>query len=56
MIVKETKTNMAGEYLCFLPAGKYVIEYFLENVINTGMEFTVAPDQKLLRMAAPQQG
>jgi hypothetical protein len=53
-VVKETKTNRAGDWMCFLPPGKYGAEYFLENVIQANVGFNISPEQKLLRVAQPQ--
>jgi hypothetical protein len=50
-IVKETKTNKAGEWMCFLPPGKYGAEYFLKDMINANVNFNVTSDQKLIRVA-----
>ena len=52
-IVRETKTNRAGEWQCFLAPGQYKAEYSLENVINTSVIFNVTPDQQLLRVPQP---
>lgn len=53
-IVKETKTNRAGEWMCFLPPGKYGAEYFLENIIQANVSFNISSEQRLLRIAQPQ--
>jgi hypothetical protein len=53
-IIKETRTNKAGEWMCFLPPGKYGAEYFLENIIQANINFNISPEQKLLRVAQPQ--
>ncbi len=52
-IVKTTKTNRAGDWMCFLPPGKYGAEYFLKNMINSNVVFNVTPGQTLLRVAQP---
>lgn len=52
-LVRETKTNKAGEWQCFLTPGNYKAEYFLDNVINTNVAFTVTPEQQILRVPAP---
>jgi hypothetical protein len=52
-LVRETKTNKAGEWQCFLTPGNYKAEYFLDNVINTNIIFTVTPEQQILRVPAP---
>lgn len=53
LLVRETKTNKAGEWQCFLTPGNYKAEYFLENVINSNVIFTVTSEQQLLRVPAP---
>jgi len=52
--VKETKTNRAGDWMCFLPAGRYKAEYKLEGILNASVNFKVTPGQKLLRVAQPK--
>jgi len=52
-VAKETRTNRAGEMVCFLAPGKYRAEYFLENIINAKLDFTVNPDEKLVRLPQP---
>jgi hypothetical protein len=52
-LIRETKTNKAGEWQCFLTPGNYKAEYFLDNVINTNVAFTVTPEQQILRVPAP---
>lgn len=54
-IVKETKTNRAGEWMCFLPAGKYKAEYALQGLIDANVNFQITPGQTLLRVAQPKQ-
>lgn len=53
-VVKETKTNRAGDWMCFLPPGKYGAEYFLENMIQANVSFRVSSEQTLLRVAQPK--
>jgi len=53
-IVKETKTNRAGEWMCFLPPGQYVAHYFLNKLIDTRVSFTLKPEHKILRVAQPK--
>jgi len=53
-VVKQTKTNRAGEWMSFLPSGKYKARYFLEKMINTTVGFNVNPDQTLIRVAQPK--
>lgn len=52
-VVKETKTNRAGEMVCFLMPGTYKAEYFLENVIDSSVSFTIKGDEKVVRLAQP---
>ena len=53
-VVKETKTNKAGDWISWLPPGKYKARYFMENQINTAVSFMVRPDQTLIRVAQPK--
>jgi hypothetical protein len=53
VFIRETKTNRAGEWQCFLAPGNYRADYFQENVINTSSFFTVTSDQQLLRVPQP---
>ena len=53
-IVKETKTNRAGEWLCFLPEGRYKAQCFLEGIMNASVNFQVKPNQTFLRVGQPQ--
>jgi len=55
-IIKETKTNRAGDWMCFLPPGKYGAEYFLKDMINANVNFIVTSEQRLIRVAQPQGG
>jgi len=55
-VVKETKTNRAGELICFLPPGSYKAEYFLENIINASVNFSIGGDEKVVRLAQPALG
>lgn len=50
-IVKETKTNRAGEWTCFLPVGQYGAEYFMEGLINANINFAVKDGEKIVRIA-----
>ena len=54
-IVKETKTNRAGEWMSFLPPGRYGAEYLLENIIHANVNFNVLEGQKILRVAQPKE-
>jgi hypothetical protein len=53
-VVKVTKTNKSGEWLCFLPPDRYRARYFLDKHINTSVNFEVKLDQTLLRVAQPR--
>lgn len=55
-VVKETRTNRAGELICFLPPGTYKAEYFLENIINASVDFSIGGDEKVVRLAQPAVG
>lgn len=54
-IIKETRTNKAGEWMSLLPPGKYKAEYKLDNFIDTYVNFNVLPGQTMLRIAQPQE-
>lgn len=53
-VVKQTRTNRAGEWMSFLPPGRYGAEYFLEGVINSNVTFTIGAGDKIIRVAQPQ--
>jgi hypothetical protein len=55
-VIKETRTNRAGDWMCFLPPGKYGAEYFLEGMINANVNFIVTDKQRLIRVAQPKGG
>jgi len=55
-VMKETKTNRAGELVCFLPPGTYKAEYFLENIIDASVNFNIGGDEKVIRLAQPAMG
>ena len=52
-IAKQTKTNRAGEWMCFLPPGRYSASYFLKDMINANVSFSITPGQTLIRVAQP---
>lgn len=52
-IVKETKTNRAGEWMCLLPSGKYKAEYLLDDIVSGSVNFNALPGQTLVRVAQP---
>lgn len=51
--VKETRTNKAGEWVSFLPSGKYIAEYKLKDIINANVTFNIEDGQTFLRVAQP---
>lgn len=53
-VVKQTKTNRAGDWMCFLPVGQYAANYFLKDVIHANSVFTVGRGEKVVRVATPQ--
>lgn len=53
-IIKETKTNKAGEWMSLLPSGKYKAEYFLENIVEGSVNFNVVAGQTMIRVAQPK--
>ena len=54
-VVKQTKTNRAGDWMCFLPAGMYKAKYFLDNIINAEINFKIGPEQTIIRVAQPKR-
>lgn len=52
--IKQTKTNRAGDWMCFLPPGIYKARYFLDKQINAAVSFSITPDQTLIRVAQPK--
>ncbi len=55
-IIKQTKTNRAGEWMCFLPPGMYKAKYFLDNIVNANVNFNIIPEQTIVRVAQPKWG
>lgn len=53
-VIKETKTNRAGDWMCFLPPGRYKAEYFLKDMISANVNFNITPGQTLIRVAQPK--
>ena len=53
-VVKETKTNRAGDWMCFLPVGIYKASYFIDKQINATVSISVNPEQTLIRVAQPK--
>lgn len=54
-LVKDTKTNRAGEWICFLPRGIYYAKYQLEGQIPTQVDFKVSDGQTIVRVAMAKQ-
>jgi len=50
-IVKNTRTNKAGEWMCFLAPGKYIAEYMLKDIINSNVNFNITPGQTSLNFS-----
>lgn len=50
-LVKDTKTNRAGEWMCFLPRGVYYAKYQLEGQMPTQVDFKVGDNQAIVRVA-----
>jgi hypothetical protein len=55
-VVKQTKTNRAGDWMCFLPPGIYKARYFLDKTINTAVSLNISPEQTIIRVAQPKWG
>lgn len=53
-VVKTTKTNRAGELICFLPPGNYRAECVLGEIINTTIDFSIQPNDTIVRLAQPR--
>ena len=53
-VIKETKTNRAGDWMCFLPPGRYNAEYYLKDIIHANVNFNVEAGQTVFRVAQPQ--
>jgi len=51
--VKRTRTNRAGDWMAFLPPGKYGAECLLEGKVNENVIFTVNMGDKIVRVAPP---
>lgn len=48
--IKETRTNKAGEWISFLPSGRYVAECIKTNEINENVIFNVSLGDKIVRV------
>jgi len=53
--VKETKTNRAGDWMAFLPPGRYAAACMLEGKINENVMFEVKPGDKIVRVGRPNE-
>lgn len=54
-MVKNTKTNRAGEWMCFLPAGKYYAKYRVEGQMTAHADFQVVEGQKIVRIGVREE-
>jgi len=52
--IKRTRTNRAGDWMAFLPPGKYGAECILEGKVNENVIFTVSLGDKIVRVAPPR--
>lgn len=52
-VVKQTKTNRAGEWMAFLPAGRYSAEYYLKDEIHANVTFAVQAET-ITRVSQPE--
>lgn len=52
-LVKETKTNRAGEWMCFLPKGSYYAKYQVPGQMPTEASFQIAEGESIVRIASP---
>ena len=52
--VKRTRTNRSGEWMAYLPPGKYGAECVLEGRVNGNVTFTVANGAKMVRVGQPE--
>jgi len=52
--VKDTKTNRAGDWMAWLPPGKYVAACLKEGEVNENIVFSVKPGDKIVRVAQPR--
>jgi hypothetical protein len=50
-LVKDTKTNRAGEWMCFLTRGVYYAKYQLDGQMPTQVNFKVGDGQTIVRVA-----
>jgi hypothetical protein len=52
--VKNTRTNRAGDWMAFLPPGRYVAACLKEGEVNENVVFNVGPGDKIVRVGQPQ--
>lgn len=50
-MVKNTKTNRAGEWTCFLPKGVYYAKYQVQGQAPMKADFNIEEGQKIIRLA-----
>lgn len=50
-LVKDTKTNRGGEWMCFLPKGVYYAKYQVKGQTPMRADFRVEEGQKIIRIA-----
>lgn len=53
-VVKKTRTNRAGDWMAFLPPGKYAAECVLEGKVNGNVVFTVGQRDRTVSVGQPQ--
>jgi hypothetical protein len=49
VVVKQTKTNRAGDWVSFFSPGKYKADYYLDGV-SSSVDFEIKTGQKTLRL------
>jgi len=54
-LVKQTKTNRAGEWMSFLPEGTYSAIYSLKDMINAKVNFNVTAGNSIVRVPQPKE-
>lgn len=53
-MIKETRSNSSGEWICLLPVGNYKAVAYLENIINKSINFTINSGDTVFRPAMIQ--
>lgn len=51
-LVKDTKTNRAGEWICFLPKGTYYAKYQVKDEMPMKADFLVEEGQKFIHLSS----